>query len=100
MNIKTKYNVGDTIKVKKRITKYKDCPICNKTGKITIKNLIFSCPNCHGKGEICFDVKETVEVEIMRITITYGIHSSKPSIEYLYQWNEDTSTTLEEMIIE
>lgn len=92
MEIKTKYNIGDTIKIEDYITEKRICTICNGTGRVTIKESNFSmkCPgsnvsvwnNCH-EGKIDYSVASTKDVIIKRITVDMFGDSSK-EIRYYY----------------
>ena len=58
MQIETKFNVGDTVYVcKNNSTKdLETCKICDGKGEITIKDVSFCCPKCHG-GKFTYSKK-------------------------------------------
>ena len=52
MDFHTKYSIGDKVfPVKASFQEVKiGCDLCDKTGKLTLKENVYFCPKCFGKG--------------------------------------------------
>lgn len=87
MKLETKFNLNDVVYViEKRKYIYKDCNICENTGKITYKNQEYLCPECHGERKRIDKVYWQVE----EFTINGILVSIKSNnlISILYKNNE------------
>lgn len=94
MEIKTKYNIGDTVETTRPQCKSISCPICEGEGHIYLKEEKFSCPKCGGDGfltiyEICtqpsvithiyIDVNTENEVNILYNTTKTSFKENDPA---------------------
>ena len=75
MNIKTKFKVGDQVFIirQKADSYHTNCPTCNGTGKVHIRETggEIDCPSCNGKGfDIQFDTKYYKEEAVINKILT------------------------------
>ena len=92
MEIKTKYNIGDTVNYNFGIRKLKrcECDVCEGTGKLELKNgRILQCSRCCGDG---IKVVEIGDVEVRCGTIKeIRVDISEEGIIVMYSMAHDYS---------
>lgn len=81
MEIKTKYDVGQSVYVVKNSTKIleksESCELCFGDGKIRYGSYSLQCPKCNGKGKL---ISQRKQVDVWKVLPQHKIISIRVSI--------------------
>lgn len=81
MELKTKYNVGQRVKIEAEYMYDKECPFCNGQGYLMIDENKIRCKTCDSTGKLFFYSNEKNYVEGIIKRIEYSV-DCKPVDEY------------------
>lgn len=81
MELKTKYNVGQRVKIEAEYMYDKECPFCNGQGYLMINENKIRCKTCDSTGKLFFYSNEKNYVEGIIKRIEYSV-DCKPVDEY------------------
>lgn len=101
MEIRTKFNIDDTVWIIKSEKKEEDCKYCEGKGVVKIKDKEFGCPYCHKEKKVAekdfYFVDKTIKITDIRIWCLFV-----PEIRYFDEnkyevaYEEDCFATKEE----